>query len=239
MNRNELRRLEKAAREKDKRKLAEWASQYESQIQSELIKRYEKYFSDSLQNSIDCLIIAAWYTLHFSEETNLQKADIASFVEDLLVTLDMYRTGEYNTQDYKDQLEKDGIIPDRYDHDRIYKEFLNTHDTELVSFIRGNHRNIITVLGDIKYRDIIFNEYKRLTLDGNMVFLDAFVADNETDEYDIETNNSIVNEKILLSNSIFVINKDNYIDDITKKRIEYAKEHNKEILYYESNEIGE
>ena len=38
--------------------------------------------------------------------------------------------------------------------------------------------------------------------------------------------------KIDLSDAIFVINKNNYVGDSTKKEIEYAKKHNKKIFYY-------
>ena len=38
-------------------------------------------------------------------------------------------------------------------------------------------------------------------------------------------------EKIKLSDSIFVVNVDNYIGESTKKEIEYAKELGKDIFY--------
>ena len=40
-------------------------------------------------------------------------------------------------------------------------------------------------------------------------------------------------EKINLSDAIFVVNVDGYIGESTKSEIEYAKEHNKEIIYLE------
>ena len=41
IDKNEVRRLEKAAREKDKRKLLDWAVQFEGQIRNELDKQYD------------------------------------------------------------------------------------------------------------------------------------------------------------------------------------------------------
>lgn len=242
MNRNELRRLEKAARDKNKRKLDEWATQFENQISSELMKKYESSYSQQIQYIFDTILIANWYTLHFSEETNLQKADIPSFIEDLLVTVDMFRTGEYTPEDYRQLLEADGIIPEKYEYDKIYKDFLNTTNSELVNFIRGNHRKIITICGSSKYKNIILEKYKDLTLNGYMVFIDGIFkeADNiDINEFEAEINDDIFKEKILISNSLYVINKDKYIDDRTNKFILYAKSLNKEILYYENDEIGE
>ena len=40
-------------------------------------------------------------------------------------------------------------------------------------------------------------------------------------------------EKILISDAIYVVNKDGYIGESTKSEIEFAKEHNKEIMYLE------
>ena len=38
------------------------------------------------------------------------------------------------------------------------------------------------------------------------------------------------------SDAIYVVNKDGYIGESTKSEIEFAKEHNKEIMYLESIE---
>ena len=40
-------------------------------------------------------------------------------------------------------------------------------------------------------------------------------------------------DKILISDEIYVVNKDGYIGDITQKEIDFAKEHNKVINYLE------
>jgi predicted house-cleaning noncanonical NTP pyrophosphatase (MazG superfamily) len=42
-------------------------------------------------------------------------------------------------------------------------------------------------------------------------------------------------KRIDISDSIFVVNKDGYIDEAVKKEIDYAKRHNKEIIYLENN----
>lgn len=105
INREEIRRLEKAAREKDKKKLFDWAKQFEEQI----AKYYEDYFKKELGNSIDNFILTIVYTLHFNESTNFGGKRIDSFMKDLLETIDMFRRGEAVPDDYREQLKKDKI----------------------------------------------------------------------------------------------------------------------------------
>lgn len=49
---------------------------------------------------------------------------------------------------------------------------------------------------------------------------------------DFKTLKDIHFQKIKLSDAILIVNIDNYIGDSTKLEIDYAKELNKEILYY-------
>lgn len=109
INRNEIRRLQKAARDNNKIALFEWASQFEQQIKNELEPQYDIIYKDYLSEAIDNFIIAITYTLAFSEEYNLDKDKIPDFLNDLFVTIDMFRTGEYSPEDYKKQLIDEGI----------------------------------------------------------------------------------------------------------------------------------
>ena len=106
--REEIRRLEKAARDKDKRKLWEWSIQYENQIK----KEYEKIFEEDLGNSIDIMCLALAYTLSFNEKTKFGVDRLTDFLDDFFVTVDMFSSGEYSPEDYAKQLEKKGIYFD-------------------------------------------------------------------------------------------------------------------------------
>lgn len=106
LNKDEIRRLEKAAREKNKVKLADWAKQFEEQIS----QYYEKYFQEELGKSIDNFILTIIYVLHFNELTKFGSKRIDNFMADLLETIDMFRRGEAMPDDYREQLKKDGII---------------------------------------------------------------------------------------------------------------------------------
>ena len=71
MDKNEVRRLEKAARDKNREKLFEWGNQFENQLRTELEKEYETKYKEDLQNAIDIFSIAIAYTLHFSESIRM------------------------------------------------------------------------------------------------------------------------------------------------------------------------
>lgn len=101
----EIRRLEKAARDKDRKKLWEWAKQFENQIK----KEYEDVFEEDLGNSIDIMCLALAYTLSFNEKTKFGVDRLTDFLDDFFVTVDMFSTGEYSPEDYAKQLEKKGI----------------------------------------------------------------------------------------------------------------------------------
>lgn len=105
---NEIRRLEKAARDKDRKKLWEWAEQFENQIK----KEYEAVMEEDLGNSIDIMCLALAYTLSFNEKTKFGVERLTDFLDDFFVTVDMFSIGEYSPEDYAKQLEKKGIYFD-------------------------------------------------------------------------------------------------------------------------------
>lgn len=105
INRDELRRLEKAARDKDKRKLVDWSVQFEEQLRQEYNREYQRELSDS----IDVFILTIIYTLHFNEKTKFGNKRIKDFTDDLFETVDMFRRGEAVPDDYRKQLAEDKI----------------------------------------------------------------------------------------------------------------------------------
>ena len=105
-NRSELRRLEKAAREKDKMKLAEWAAQFEEQMRQE----YEKKYQEEMGETIDNFILTIIYVLHYNESTRFGRKRLDSFMSDLLATVDNFNNKTYNPEDYRKELAEDGII---------------------------------------------------------------------------------------------------------------------------------
>lgn len=104
-SRDEIRRLEKAARDKDRKKLWEWAIQFENQIKQE----YEKNYEQDLGDSIDIMCLALAYTLSYNEKTKFGADRLTDFLDDFFVTVDMFSSGEYSPVDYAKQLETKGI----------------------------------------------------------------------------------------------------------------------------------
>lgn len=111
LDKNELRRLQKAARDKNMEKVIDWGRQLEMQ----LVHQYEEEFEKELAGSIDNFILTIVYTLHFNESTKFGKKRIDSFMKDLLETIDMFKRGEAVPEDYQKALKEDGIIVKRKD----------------------------------------------------------------------------------------------------------------------------
>lgn len=109
MDRNEIRRLQKAARDNNKLTLAEWGNQFENQIRDELNRKFKVFYDNEVQEAIDnfCIIIA--YTFMFSEHTNIKADDLADFMSDLFATVDLYSKGEFNMEEYTSQMEEEGV----------------------------------------------------------------------------------------------------------------------------------
>ena len=234
LGRDEIRRLEKAARDKNKQKLIDWIRQFEHQLDTLLQKDYEKMYQEEVNFSIQNFITAVAYSLYFSEENYIDKNNLADFMSDLFVTVDMFRTGEYKPEDYKEQLAEERIYIEDYDYDGIYKKFLNIFDTDLVKFLKGKYRKIVTICGSPKFREEINDVQTKLTMQGDMVFTDGIEQPDATIlEEEKQQLIDLHLDKILISDEIYVVNKDGYIGDITQKEIDFAKEHNKVINYLE------
>ena len=91
----------------------------------------------------------------------------------------------------------------------------------------------ITLCGSIKFKEDMMITAQLLAYQGNCIFTPVFpILDiNLTDNEIIKLKEAHL-KKIELSDAIVVINKDNYIGYSTQLEIEYAKELNKETLYY-------
>lgn len=234
VSREELRRLEKAAREKDKKKLASWLQQFERYLDTMLRKDYEQAYQEEIASTVQNTLTAVAYTAYFSEESKVNKDDIGDYMSDLFVTLDMFRTGEYKPLDYKEALEKAGVYLEDYDYDGPYKKVLKTLDTELVKFLKSSHRKIITICGDITKPEGIYKVRQNLTLQG-YITLDYGVFDgpefNELFPEEIKQIDKMEKEKILISDAVYIVNEDTKLSTKMKSLVKYAEKHNKEIMY--------
>ena len=120
INREEIRRLEKAAREKDKKHLSEWAKSLEYRLSANMQKYYEKIYQDELANAIDTFLLTIIYTLYNDSNITIKKGKVPLFLDNLLKSVDRFRTGEAKKEDYEHYLTKDNIqIKDYHYQHRI------------------------------------------------------------------------------------------------------------------------
>lgn len=95
---------------------------------------------------------------------------------------------------------------------------------------------IVTICGSIKFAKEMMIEAQKLALDGYYVFTPIYpvIKDIKLTDDQLKLLKEEHFKKIELSDSILVINKDNYIGESTKLEIEYARSLNKKIIYYEN-----
>lgn len=179
VNRDEIRRLEKAAKEKDKKHLANWAKQYEQQIELMLRKEYEDRYQDEINSSIDNFIFAVAYTAYFSEETNLNNETLPEFMSDLFATIDMYRTGEFRPEDYVEELKQNGFIVDQIKY--------KPREHEVVTVCGNFDRTLFNKLSNQNKIVIFANNNKALNVSKIRIADSVYITDKEKfkDEYDL------------------------------------------------------
>jgi hypothetical protein len=118
LSREEFRRLKGFSKEEMER----WLQAYYNSLYNSLRKAFNDEYKDELDSSVQNFITAIAYTLHYNEDTNLQHDELNSFMEDLFVSVELFRKGEYNPEDYREQLREDGIEIAKYDYDKLYRE---------------------------------------------------------------------------------------------------------------------
>ena len=118
LSRDEFRNLKSFSREQ----MEKWLQGYYNVTYNSLRKEFNDAYKDELDSSVQNFITAIAYTLHYNEDVHLQHDELNSFMEDLFVSVEMFRKGEYRPEEYKEQLKEDGIVIADYDYDRLYRE---------------------------------------------------------------------------------------------------------------------
>lgn len=93
---------------------------------------------------------------------------------------------------------------------------------------------IITLCGSLKFKDKMMSIAEKMSLEGICVLTPVYpVLKNQkrTEKQLIKLKEAHL-KRIELSDSILVVNVNNYIGNSTNSEIEYAKKLGKEILYY-------
>ena len=93
---------------------------------------------------------------------------------------------------------------------------------------------IITLCGSLKFKKEMMEIAEKMALDGNCVLTPVYpVLENyKRTDRQLELLKEAHFKKIELSDSILVVNINNYIGNSTNLEIEYAEKLGKEIIYY-------
>lgn len=110
LDRNELRRLQKAAREKDMAKLVEWGIQFENSIQLRYNRLCKEELEKQVKQAIERYMITIIFTLHFNEKLRFDEETIDDFMQDVIATIHGFEKEEYSLEEYKQMLKNDNIL---------------------------------------------------------------------------------------------------------------------------------
>ena len=150
LSREEFRNLKSFSREQ----MEKWLQGYYNVTYNSLRKEFNDAYKDELDSSVQNFITAIAYTLHYNDDTNLQHDELNSFMEDLFVSVEMFRKGEYKPEEYKEQLKEDGILKAEYDYDRLYRE----KDAPY----KEKYEQLVKFLNETKSKAKVIDEIKQL-----------------------------------------------------------------------------
>lgn len=109
INRDEIKRLERALKEKDRTHLVEWAQQLESSISLEVDKMYDSVLTMELANLIDDFMLAMMFTLLTDRNVTIKKDSVGNVLDALYKNIDKFRTGSLKPNDFLGILKKNGV----------------------------------------------------------------------------------------------------------------------------------
>lgn len=106
---NELNRLQRCAKNKDKKEIIKWGQEFEDRLNKKYYEIYKKQYMIWLKETFKDLDVALMYTLHFNESTKFGKKRLKSVMNDLVVTMQGFHKKEFNRKEYNKMLKDDGI----------------------------------------------------------------------------------------------------------------------------------
>lgn len=106
---NELNRLQRCAKNKDKKEILKWGQDFERRIAQFYMKEYQEHYLKLYEERLKDLDTAVLYTLHFNESCKFGNKRLTGIMDDLAETIRGFYTGEYNRKEYRENLKNDGI----------------------------------------------------------------------------------------------------------------------------------
>ena len=108
-NTNELNRLQRCAKNKDKKEIIKWGKEFEDRLNKKYYELYKKQYMIWLDETFKDLDTALMYTLHFNEQTRFGNKRLKSVMDDLGMTMRGFYRQEFNREEYNKMLKDDGI----------------------------------------------------------------------------------------------------------------------------------
>ena len=106
---NELNRLQRCAKNKDKKEIIKWGQEFENRLNKKYYEIYKKQYTIWLEETFKDLDTALMYTLHFNEQTRFGNKRLKSVMNDLGMTMRGFYRKEFNREEYNKMLKEDGI----------------------------------------------------------------------------------------------------------------------------------
>ena len=106
---NELNRLHRCAKNKDKKEIIKWGQEFEDRLNKKYYEIYKKQYMIWLEETFKDLDVALMYTLHFNESTKFGNKRLKSVMDDIGEALRGFYKKEFNREEYKKMLKEDGI----------------------------------------------------------------------------------------------------------------------------------
>lgn len=106
---NELNRLQRCAKNKDKNEIRKWGQDFEHRVNEKYYELYKKQYMIWLEETFKDLDIALMYTLHFNEYTKFGNKRLKSVMDDIAEALRGFYKGEFKREEYRKMLKDDGI----------------------------------------------------------------------------------------------------------------------------------
>ena len=106
---NELNRLQRCAKNKDKKEIIKWGQEFEDRLNKKYYEIYKKQYMIWLDETFKDLDTALMYTLHFNEQTRFGNKRLKSVMDDLGMTMRGFYRQEFNREEYNKMLKDDGI----------------------------------------------------------------------------------------------------------------------------------
>jgi hypothetical protein len=105
-------------------------------------------------------------------------------------------------------------------------------------------REIVTLCGSTKFKDIFMMEARRLTLEGYIVLMPHVFGHSEPPHLQKDWQDKKVEldqghlDKIAMSDWVYVINFEGYIGESTCNEIRYAKAHNIPVRFHRGTQLS-